>query len=138
MGVIRNKVHRITLPEEEWLQGWPGCLVSPLLAEEVSRIVSTADVMELGDTGSNAFPDLVEGQGIVALVETRVWHGGAVDDGLVVSKHHRTSLDMDSKIAEFNAKIDDLFHVPWQCVRRRIRRRRLRFPQWTASWSTSQ
>ena len=82
--------------------------MSPLLAEEIGRVVATTDVVELSDTGSNAFADLLEGQGLVTLVETGMWHGRTVDHGLIVSEHHRASLDGDAEVAEFDMEIDDL------------------------------
>ena len=82
--------------------------MGPLFAEEIGGVVSTTDVVELGDTGSNTLTDLVEGQGVVALVETGMRHGGTVDHGFVVSEHHGATLDGDAEVTKFNTEIDDL------------------------------
>ena len=40
-----------------------------------------------------------------------VGNGSSVDTGLVVSKHHRGSVDGDAQIAEGKTKVDDLLRA---------------------------
>ena len=77
--------------------------VSPLFAEDIGWVVSTLDMMELGDGRGDAFTDLVERQGIVALVEACMGNGGAVHHGFIVTKHHRAAFDGNSEIAKLEA-----------------------------------
>ena len=52
--------------------------VSPLFAEDIGWVVSALDMVELGDGRGDAFTDLVERQGVVALVEACMGNGGAI------------------------------------------------------------
>jgi len=58
-----------------------------MLAEDVCGIRHTFDMVECKDTGSNGFPDAVERQIIVSLVDFGIWDGRAVHNRLVISKH---------------------------------------------------
>ena len=50
-----------------------------MLAEDVSWIGVTKDVVKLDDASGNGFPDLMIGQGIMPLVEFGVGYRGRVD-----------------------------------------------------------
>ena len=59
----------------------------PVLAENISRVGLAADEMESNDSGNNGFLAAVVCQGVVLLVEARVWHRHAIDHSLVVTEH---------------------------------------------------
>ena len=65
----------------------PNLMVSPMLAEDVCRILGTLNMVECKDASRNGFPDVVERQSIVSFVEFGMWDGGAVHNRLVISKH---------------------------------------------------
>ena len=50
-----------------------------MLAEDISRVVFTRQMINRDHIGSNSLTDTVEGEGIVTLVEFGVWNGGTVD-----------------------------------------------------------
>ncbi len=58
-----------------------------MLTEDVCGIFRTFDVVKCKDAGSDGFPNVMEGQGIVSFMEFGVWDGGAVHNRLVVSEH---------------------------------------------------
>jgi len=81
--------HRISLPEEDGLKYWPDLLISPVLAEDVCRIHVACDVVESDDLGGYGLSDVMVGQRVMSLVQSRTEFCTAVDDRLVVSKHVR-------------------------------------------------
>ena len=83
--LVRDEFRSVAFPDEQRLQERPGLAVSPLFAEDIGWVVSTLDVVELGDGRSDAFTDLVERQSIVSFVEACMWNGGAVHHGFVVT-----------------------------------------------------
>ena len=68
----------------------------PVLAENISRIGLAVDEMESDDSGGNGLSAAVVCQGVVLLVEARVWHRHAIDHGLVVTEHPRWGLKGDT------------------------------------------
>ncbi len=84
----------------------PDLPVSPMLAEDVCGILGTFNMVECEDADSNGFPDMVEGQGIVSLVEFRMQYGGAFHNRLVVSKHVGLLSDRNTKVAQGDLEIN--------------------------------
>jgi hypothetical protein len=57
------------LIEEKRLKVVPNLRIRPMLAENISRVEDTINVMHLNEFGSNCFSDMMEGQSIVMLVQ---------------------------------------------------------------------
>ena len=88
--IVREKISCVTLPEEEL--GPDGRHV-PVLAENTSRVGLAADEMESDDSGGNGLSAAVVCQGVVLLVEARVWNRHTIDHSLVITKHPRWTLN---------------------------------------------
>ena len=65
----------------------------PVLAENISRVGLATDEMQSDDSGGNGLLAAVVFQGVVSLVEARVWHRHAIDHSLVITKHPRWTLN---------------------------------------------
>jgi len=99
--------HRVSLPEEDGPKHWPDLLTSPVLAENVGWIHVTCDVIESNDLGGYGLSDVMVGQRVVPLVQSRTIFGAAVDDRLVVSKHSHDKLIVINIVV-----LSALFSVP--------------------------
>ena len=62
-------IQSVSLPEEQSLEEWPDIRISPMLAQNVRRILCSRDVCELNKSSGNHFPDIMEGEHVVPLVE---------------------------------------------------------------------
>ena len=87
---------RFVTPKEEGFELRPDGGVSPVLAEDVSRIDLSVDVEELDHSRGNGFTDTVEGEGRVAFVQLAMGDGGGVDHSLVVTKHVGLVMDRNT------------------------------------------
>ena len=65
----------------------------PVLAENISRVGLAADEVESDASGGNGLLAAVVCQGVVSLVEVRVWHRHAIDHSLVITKRQRWTLN---------------------------------------------
>ena len=70
-----------------------------MLAENVSWVVDTIQMIHGNDLGCNGFTYMVERMGIMMLVELVMRDGGTVDHGLVVTKNVAPWSDWNTKIA---------------------------------------
>jgi hypothetical protein len=59
----------VALKEEKWLEVVPDLRVRPMLAEDISGVENTFEVMHLNELGSNGFANMMEGQCIMMLVQ---------------------------------------------------------------------
>jgi hypothetical protein len=81
------ELSRVALKEEKWLEVVPDLQVlCPKLAENISRVENTFEVMHLNELGSNGFANMMEGQCIMMLVQLCMRDSQTVDDHLVVTK----------------------------------------------------
>jgi hypothetical protein len=72
--LVLLKIICITVVEKEWLKNAPNVLVSPLFAENVSRIELTRDVMDRKNFGSNGFTHhLMKRKCIMILCSLTCW-----------------------------------------------------------------
>ena len=63
--------------------------MSPMLTEDVRNVGSTRNEVEPDDARGNGFTYTVKGYDRVSLVKLGMYFHGAVDNGLVVTKHER-------------------------------------------------
>ena len=73
MSVLIIKLSSITMVEENRFKIAPNLLVSPMLAENIGRVVDTIQMINGNKLCSNGFPNAVEGQGIMTFVELGMW-----------------------------------------------------------------
>lgn len=85
--------------------------VCPMLAQIISKVDLTRDMVELDYPGSDGFTNAMERQSRMALVELGVRLGGTLNNGLVASKHIALVADTDAKVSECKAEIDYLLHT---------------------------
>ena len=69
-----------------------------MFAEDISRVKDTIDVMHLNEPSRNCLANMMEGQGIVMLVQLCVRNSGAVHDSLIVAKHVALIPNGDAKV----------------------------------------
>ena len=72
--------------DEDRTEDLPNLLVSPVLTEDVSRVLVTSKVLEDQHVASDCFPHSMKGKSAVALLQAGVWDGTAFDDRLIVAK----------------------------------------------------
>ena len=53
----------------------------------------------------------MEGQYIMPFVESRMWEGGAIDHGLVVSKSVANGMDRNTQVSESVPQVNNLFNT---------------------------
>ena len=115
---IRNgvqNIQRVALPEQERLQKLPNLLVSPMLAEDVGRIIFASDVVEDKDAGSNSFSYSVERQCCMALVEFHMRRHRTINNRLVVSEHVALGSDRNSEVSKCGAQVNNLLRASSGC-----------------------
>ena len=69
------KVQRITFVEQNRTKHRVHLSVSPMLAQDISRVDVTTNVVELNHLGRHSFARVVVGQSMVSLGESRVGNG---------------------------------------------------------------
>ena len=90
-------------------------MVPPMFTEDVCRILGTLNMVEYKDASRDGFLDMVERQIIVLLVEFGMWDGGAIHNGLVISKHVGLPPDRNTKVAQSGLEVDGLVHTDSGC-----------------------
>ena len=96
--LILEEVDCISVVEEDRSEHRVDLGVTPMLAQNVSRVHVTKDVVKGDHLGCDSFPSVMEGQHLVSLAEIRVWDGTTGDYGLVVSEEIRSLPKVDSEI----------------------------------------
>ena len=107
---IQEQIRSVPSPEQHCLQRLPHLCTSPMLAEHVSRVHCSRDVVEVHRVGRYRFTSEMIGQCVVSLLQRGMQHGGTGDNGFVVSKHLRGSLHGHSTTPEGGSVPDDLLH----------------------------
>jgi hypothetical protein len=59
LSLIIESCH-VTLKEEKWLEVVPDLRICPMLAEDISRVENTIDVMHRDEFGSNGFTNMMK------------------------------------------------------------------------------
>jgi hypothetical protein len=88
----------VALKEGKWLEVVPDLRVCPMLAEDISGVEDTFEVMHLNEFGSNGFMNTMEGQCIMTLVQLCMRDSQTVHDCLVVTKDAALVSDRDTKV----------------------------------------
>jgi hypothetical protein len=89
----------VTLKEEKWLEVVPDLWIRPMLAEDISGVENTFEVMHLNEFGSNGFTNMMEGQCIMTLVQLCMRDSQTVHDRLVVTEDVALVSKWDAEIA---------------------------------------
>ena len=77
----------------------PDLLVTPVLAENVSWVVDTIQVIHGNDLGCDGLTYAMERKGIMTFVELGMGNGRTVNHGLVVTKDIAPWPDWNTKIS---------------------------------------
>ena len=101
----------ITRVEEKRLKDPPDPCITPMLAEDISWVELTRKVMECHDLGCNGLMHPMEGESIVVLMKLGMGNGGAINHGLVVTKHVALVPNRNSKVAEHVMKVNSLVNT---------------------------
>ena len=110
-----KQVQCVSTPEHQWLKDFPYLLISPMLAEDVSRIDPTVNVVETQHFRCDGLTDPMEGQRRMTLVKPGVWDRTALDDRFIVAEHVALVTDWDSKVAKGRVEINNLFRACVGC-----------------------
>ena len=76
----------------------PDIPVSPVLAHNVHRVLLAWNVGKMNNPMGNGFPDKVEGQHVVPLVQLGMDLCCSINNSLIVTKHVALVPDWDTKI----------------------------------------
>jgi len=93
------------------LEQLPDLSVAPILAQDVSRVFVTINMVEPDDGSCNGFTTSVKRQSIVAFEELGVWNHRTIHHQLVVSKHVHFLVDWDTQILQGVPEINRLIHA---------------------------
>ena len=85
--VLGEKSHCVTLPKQKRLQETPNLVAAPMLAERISWVQWSWQVVERQHARSDGFTNTMERQCSVMLVQFGMGHCAACNDTFVVSKH---------------------------------------------------
>jgi hypothetical protein len=89
----------LVVQKQDLLQNVPNLLVTPVLAENFSRIVlSSRQIVDSNNLVSNSLADMVEREGIMVFVKLGMWDSTTIHSSLVVPEHV-------ARVANQNAKI---------------------------------
>jgi len=69
-----------------------------MLAEDISRVDGSREVMKGHHTRHNSLTDMVKRQNSVPFVEPGMWDGGTIYHSLVVTKYVAFVVNGDSKV----------------------------------------
>jgi len=82
-----------------------------MLAEDISRVDGSREVMKGHHTRCNCLTDTVKGQNSVPFVEPGMWDGGTIYHSLVVTKHVAFVANGDSKVTKGAMKVNNLLNA---------------------------
>ena len=85
--MISNEICGVALPEQDRLKYTPNLGVTPVLAENVSRVDFSRDVDKSSNLGGNGLTYAMVIKHIVTLGKFTMWDGRTIDNTLVVTKH---------------------------------------------------
>ena len=97
---VKDGVLHVSRPEEDGPQLRPDLGIPPMLAEDISGVQGSCDVVVLDNTRSDGLLDSVIRKHNVSLVQSRVWDSAAVHNRAVVTKHVGTALYRNSEVSE--------------------------------------
>ena len=101
--VIYQQLGCVAGPEQDCLQRRPNGSVTPMLGQDVSRVLRSWHVVELDHTCCNGLTNKVVSKGMVALLQRRMRNCRTCYHRCVVTKHGRGTCHWNSKVAKGNA-----------------------------------
>ena len=79
-------ISSVSPPKQDWLQVRPRIHMSTMFAQDISRILLPRNVKESKNLCRNSFAYSMVRQGIMSLLELRIWGCGVLHYPLVISK----------------------------------------------------